>query len=101
MKLQSGPKPGRFFFQVVIAYLLFIYLAISAYLSCLVIDDTGIVKLEIVSAKRRRIEIYSNWGDSDRSSRGNLRLRVSGVQILYLLGLLAMTFFLFWRAINP
>jgi len=156
--------------------LLFIYLTISVYLSCLVIDDTGIVKtnlfrgyvqikwkdianvaekpgiehgivkLEIVPVKGRKIEIYSNWvedynlllnmvasrvavdisrsrfrdsddplqaaskripptgkstsGDPDRSTHANLRLRVSGVQILYLLGLAAMTFFLVWRAIN-
>lgn len=156
--------------------LLFIYLAIAAYLSCFVIDTTGIVKtslfrgfaqikwgeiervvekpglepgilkLEILSKKRKRMDIYSNWVNdydllftlvnsraavdttktriqesadsahitatkvsrdseesgeaSERSTRTNLRLRVTGGQILYLLAMLLMIFFLFRQVIK-
>jgi hypothetical protein len=161
---------------VIVVGLLFIYLAVSAYLSCLVIDSTGIVKtnffrgliqikweeiasvvekpglepgilkLEIVTAKKRRMDIYSNWikdydllfalvdsrisidtdrtrvrettetsfhqtpsdrsddqrctDTSGRSTRTNLRLRVTGGQILYLIAMLIVTFFLFWQAFS-
>jgi len=156
--------------------LLFIFLAIVAYLSCFIVDGTGIVntslfrgfnqikwediervvekpglepgifKLEIHSKKSKRMDVYSNWvkdygllftlvdsrvavdtsktrlqestdssettaksfsadgedsGDaSDRTTYRNLRLRVTGGQILYLLAMLLMTFFLFWRVIK-
>ena len=156
--------------------LLFIYLVIAAYLSCFIVDGTGIVntslfrgfnqikwediesvvekpglepgifKLEIHSLKSKRMDVYSNWvkdydllftlvdgrvavdtsrtriqestdsaettaksvaadseysvGASDRTTRRNLRLRVTGGQLLYLLAMLVMTFFLLWRVIK-
>jgi len=155
---------------VMLVGLLFIFLSVSAYLSCLVVDGTGIVqtglfrgfrqirwdqieravekaglepgifKLEIISP-RTHMEIYSNWvedydllfalvdkrvpvdttrtrvstpasiegrslhtegGNGDkpkkRSDRTNLRVRVTGGQILYFLAMLSVTVFLFWRA---
>lgn len=150
--------------------LFFLYLAASAYTSCFILDETGIiktsllrgfaklkwdriesvvekpgiehgiVKMEIVSDKKVRIDIYSNWvkdydflfqlvdlmigvdtqasrvantdsaaentivkrsskdkpvsASSKQSSYTGLRLRVTGVQILYFLGVLLMSFFM-------
>ncbi len=150
--------------------LFFLYLALSAYTSCFILDETGIiktsllrgfvqlkwdriesavekpgiehgiVKLEIASDKKAKIDIYSNWvkdydllfqlvdsmigvdtqasrvensdsvaentmvksslkdrpvsGSSKQSSYTGLRLRVTGVQILYFLGVLLMSFFM-------
>ena len=157
---------------VMLAGLLFVFLSVSAYLSCLVVDGEGIVqtglfrgfrqirwdqieravekaglepgifKMEIISPGTR-MEIYSNWVEDydllfsivekrvpvdttrtrvhtpasidskalhteggnrgqtkNPSNRTNLRVRVTGGQILYLLAMLSVTVFLFWRAFH-